>query len=101
MHQSYRKTISIIALILFLLLRVGDMHAFSHMSDDKDIAQCELCDMLVLAEELNPAIANEYQAEVDEPIINCSENDKLTGYEEPLYCIASPDEILNKPPPAQ
>ena len=100
MRNSYRNTISIFALLLFLFFRVGDAHGFSHWSDDQNSPHCELCDLLSIAEELTPALVSEKTTISERPIVLPQDRDHITGYVEPLFCILSPYVILNKPPPA-
>ncbi|PQB04670.1 hypothetical protein BST85_07005 [Aureitalea marina] len=100
MHNKYRKRIGLISLLLFLFLRVGNVHAFSHWSDDQNSPHCELCDMLSFAEELTPALGSEETTISDQPALLTVDKDPITGYTEPLFCFVSPKYILNKPPPA-
>ena len=99
MHGDFKKAILFIALVSFLLLRVGNVHSFSHSSEESDTPHCELCEMLYHVQEQSPVVKSETSKVTITSFFPPEQKSAFTEYEEPLYCFVYPRCIHNKPPP--
>ncbi|SEL95933.1 hypothetical protein SAMN04487910_3720 [Aquimarina amphilecti] len=98
----YQRVLTHIITLLFaaafLIPRVANLHALSHLSDDDSSFSCELCDIL----------ADSYQLDLADNTQNYAENELKSipnssvvflKYNSPQEKIASPSSVYNKPPP--
>ena len=49
-----KKVLGLFFLSAFLFLRVANAHTISHFSDDSTENHCELCEIIVVSQELTP-----------------------------------------------
>ncbi|WP_299215018.1 hypothetical protein [uncultured Aquimarina sp.] len=99
MHQ--RVLIHIITLLFtaaFLVPRVANLHALSHLSDDDTSISCELCDIIVDAHQFDLITDNNSYLESEQQSIPSSFV-VVPQYNIPQEKIVSPTCIYNKPPP--
>ncbi|UAB80021.1 hypothetical protein INR76_07690 [Marixanthomonas sp. SCSIO 43207] len=96
-HKSY---IALFLFAAFMLVRVVNVHAFSHLDEEhSDLAHCELCDAFKHSEKDIKFIPQ--VSDVKETTIGVFEykSKPIVGYDEPLQYIATPLTLHNKPPP--
>ena len=93
-----KQVLGLLFLSAFLFLRVANAHTLSHYSDESSETECELCEVIIVNQELTPF--------VDQPSDDVRFNnsffcpyDQHIGYDVPLCRIASPEVVYNKPPP--
>ena len=98
MYSGYKNILSLILLATFLVLRIGNVHAFSH--GDVDDQHCEYCDMLSQAQEHTPLLGGNAAEVRIVAIFPSQKKSDDKGYEEPLHCFVIPQRLLNRPPPA-
>lgn len=82
-----------------LLLVLSDTHVYSHMSNESDSNDCELCTILSISNDwAKPSVLTPVKRGT--AIIHILDNPLLSLiYETPLRCFVSPRFIHNKPPP--
>lgn len=99
-NRVYINTIALLFTTLFILLRVGNVHGLSHLTEDDDtIMHCELCDMLLKVEHQVPLdIPQDVQFSLSTAFIKLKEIPQ-TIYTAPVHCYVLPDFVFNKPPP--
>ena len=101
MTARTKNIISLLFLSAFLLLRVGNAHAITHISDDGDVNHCELCELIQVTNDSTdlPDLAS---FDVPAPVIIYVPKDDLNSdYNAPVYRFILPDRHLNRPPPVQ
>ncbi|NQX76629.1 hypothetical protein [Gilvibacter sp.] len=99
MSSRTKNIISLLFLSAFLLLRVGNVHAITHIDDDHDDHQCELCELIQITEDSKDL---EIPATLEVPLPNTIEavsDDLNSGYNAPVYRFVLPDRLRNRPPP--
>ncbi len=97
-----RVLTNIIALLFtaaFLVPRIANLHALTHLSDDNPDISCELCDIIVDAHQFDLINNNNSYLEQESHSIPSSFI-VLTQYNISKEKIVSPITIYNKPPPA-
>ncbi len=101
MNKNIWKNIGILFfLFAFLIIRIGNLHVFAHISDD-DINQgdCELCEIIATSNDLTPFVNDVYVAATRRLENNISSYKINFCYELSNYSITLPECIHNKPPP--
>lgn len=83
----------------FLVPRVANLHALSHLSDDDASISCELCDLIVDTHQLDLINDNNSYLESEQQNIPSSFV-VVPQYNTPQEKIVSPTFIYNKPPPS-
>ncbi|MDC7996443.1 hypothetical protein [Gilvibacter sediminis] len=99
MSLRAKNIISLLFLSAFLLLRVGNAHAVTHLADDADLHQCELCELIQVTEDSNDL---DLPATVEIPLpqtIEAVSDDLNSDYAAPVYRYVIPDRLRNRPPP--
>ncbi len=98
MHRRvFTHIITLLCIAAFLVPRVANLHALSHLSDDGAVS-CELCDIIVdtpqfdLINDTNSYLESEQQSIPSSFVI-------VLQYNTPQEKIVSPTCIYNKPPP--
>lgn len=96
----WKNTSALVLLLVFLLLRIVNLHSFSHFADnDDDRIHCELCDSIVVTQELTPFTKNTFVPLTEKTageFFVCKTN---FCYETSQHSITLPITICNKPPP--
>jgi len=96
----WRNITTLFFLSTFLFLRIGNLHVFSHFSDDSDDqVHCELCEIIAVSNDLTPFTNDVSVAVVPKLEINISKYKVNFCYELSNYSITLPESIYNKPPP--
>ncbi|WP_235016274.1 hypothetical protein [Aquimarina sp. AU474] len=90
--------ITLLVTAAFLVPRVVNLHALSHLSDDDISISCELCDILVHSHQLDFIEEDIFNLEYELQNIPSSFV-VLVQYNAPQEKIVSPTSIYNKPPP--
>lgn len=86
-------------LLVFMLFRLSNLHAFTHF-EDVDVEHCEHCDMLLKSREDTPFLTGETpELEIEAPSVLIKEYAQPL-YEQPLHCFVLPKFLRNKPPPS-
>jgi len=99
-RNIFTHIISLFFVTTFLLLRVVDIHSFSHFSDDnEDPISCELCEIISISNQYTPFTNTPFEDLTPEENQNFSELKIVFGYETSQFCITLPTSIYNKPPP--
>lgn len=80
------------------MVRIGSVHTFSHFSNDDD-THCELCEIIVLGNQLTPLLDNAVEEFECKNCIFLSESPSYLNYDSPMHCFAAPVCFHNKPPP--
>jgi len=94
-----KHTISFLFLSAFLLLKVANAHSLSHLLEEEENWQCELCEMAFTFQENTPVVYTSGKEWVPKVTFSCEYQPVIAGYQEPLQHIASPHDVHNKPPP--
>ncbi|PKV48043.1 hypothetical protein ATE84_0026 [Aquimarina sp. MAR_2010_214] len=94
----WKNIISFFFVSTFLFLRIVDVHAFSHFSDD-DQVHCELCEIITASNKLTPFTGSAFVEVEQKSIIDFPEYKTNFCYETSQYSITLPKSIYNKPPP--
>lgn len=90
--------IALLFALAFLMPRAINLHAFEHFSGDEDPISCEVCDIIVHTHHIDLSLDDLTSFEIIElqiPSLPVS----VSTYETPLYKIATPTTVYNKPPP--
>lgn len=96
----WKNTSALVLLLAFLLLRIVNLHSFSHFSDnDDDQTHCELCDIIVLTQELTPFTKSPFVAIAQKTARTFAIRKTNFSYETSQHSITLPITIYNKPPP--
>lgn len=96
----WKNIIILFFLSTFLFLRIGNLHVFSHISDDGDDQEhCELCEIIAVSNDLTPFTNDVFETVVQKSEINISRHKANFCYELSNYSITLPECIHNKPPP--
>ncbi|WP_106790780.1 hypothetical protein [Aquimarina sp. Aq78] len=95
----WKNIITLFFLSAFLFLRIVNVHAISHFSDDDDQIHCELCEIIAVSYKLTPFTDNTFVEVEQKPAIDFQEYKTNFCYETSQYCITLPKSIYNKPPP--
>ncbi len=97
----WKNSILLFFLSTFLFLRIGNLHVFSHISDDSDDQlHCELCEIIAASNDLTPYTSDVFEAVVQNSEISISGHKANFCYEPSNYSITLPESVYNKPPPA-
>ncbi|WP_103070290.1 hypothetical protein [Aquimarina sediminis] len=100
MNTKARKNIILLFLLsTFLFLRIVNVHAFSHSSDEDDQIHCELCEIITTSNELTPCVDSIFTEVEQKSRLNSYRYPANFCYETSQYCITLPTSIYNKPPP--
>ncbi len=99
----FRRGLTHIAMIwfavAFLVPRIANLHALSHLSEDEDTPiSCELCVFVMQSDQFDLINTNSSYSEVELHSVP-STLVVLQHYHTPKEKIASPNYIYNKPPP--
>ncbi|TSE08103.1 MULTISPECIES: hypothetical protein [Aquimarina] len=97
-RQVITNIITLLFTATFLVPRVANLHALSHLSDDDEPISCELCDIISNSHQFD-LITNDTYCFEDTQINIPSSFVIFTQYNTPKEKIASPISIYNKPPP--
>ncbi|WP_025740655.1 hypothetical protein [Aquimarina pacifica] len=100
-RNTYKNIISLFFVLTFLLLRIVNLHAFSHFSNDDEQIHCELCDIITISHKIVPFASNTPVALVQETVLDTQDHRTDFFYETGGYSITLPKSIHNKPPPAK
>ncbi|WP_103863517.1 hypothetical protein [Aquimarina sp. I32.4] len=92
-------TISIIFLSTFLFLRIVNLHAFSHFSEEDETPHCELCEIIAASQQDIPFFDQAFVLPEQKPTMVLQKKERLCEYDTSHYCITLPRNIYNKPPP--
>lgn len=93
-------TIAQLLTTLFILVRIGNFHGLSHLTEDDDkIMHCELCDMLLQSEDHAPSDIPQDVYHLSFNIFIESVERPQANYVAPVHCFVTPDFVFNKPPP--
>lgn len=95
-----KHKIGFLFLIVFLFFRVVNVHAFSHFLEEDESPHCELCEMMVTSQEKISILDMPEEEFIPRIAIFYNKELMPLGYEVPLYHIASPHYVYNKPPPS-
>ena len=98
--KIYKNTISLFLLSAFLFLRIVNVHAFSHFSDDDHQIDCELCEIIIVSHKLTPFTDTISVEVVQKSTIDFQERKTDFCYETSQYSITLPESVYNKPPPS-
>ncbi len=94
-----KNIISLFFVTAFVFLRVANAHAFSHFSDDDQDAHCELCEIIIISNQLTPFIGDTFEEIEQNSVTRDQEYTVDFGYETSEYCVTLPESVYNKPPP--
>ena len=86
-------------LVLFLSLRVGNLHEFLHWHEDTKTEHCQLCDIISQPKE-HILLLDDNTVKIKNNSL-CKTYNKVfeIHYEQPRHCFVFPKFIYNKPPP--
>ncbi len=99
MHQRVlTHIVTLLFTAAFLVPRVANLHALSHLSDDDTAISCELCDIIVDSHQFDLINDNNFHLENEQQSIPSSFV-IVPQYNTPQEKIVSPTCIYNKPPP--
>lgn len=99
MSKRTKNIIGFFFLSAFLLFRVANAHAFTHVSDEGDLTHCELCELIQQSNDTDDfSIAPSIEAPAP-IIIQVLADDLNSAYEAPVYRFIVPELYLNRPPP--
>lgn len=99
---KYKSHIAFFLFVAFLLIRVVNLHAISHIDDtDSGQVHCELCDIIHHSHKDTQFLAHFPDLTDEFNFFFHSNSEVYIGYNEPLHQIATPLELHNKPPPTQ
>ncbi len=98
--NALKNIITLFLLATFLLLRMVNVHVFSHFFDDEHEVHCELCDIITVSNELTPfdnhaTVTITRNSVTEFPVYKTN-----FCYETAQYSITLPKTVYNKPPPA-
>lgn len=96
---SLKNIISLFFVFSFLLIRVADLHAFSHFSDD-DGTDCELCELIITHNQFTPFSNHDVENFDYKLFIVCYKETTNSNYSALNSCITLPKTVYNKPPPS-
>lgn len=96
---TLKNIISLFFLFSFLLIRVADLHAFSHFSDDIGV-ECELCEIIITHHQFTPFSNHDVESFEYKPFIVCYKETTNFNYTTLNNCITLPKTVYNKPPPS-
>ncbi|MCK8521259.1 hypothetical protein M0D21_06765 [Aquimarina sp. D1M17] len=83
----------------FLFLRIADIHAFSHFSDDDHQIDCELCEIITTSHKLT-LFSGDVFVEEDQKSITVFPTYNIDfTYNTSKYSATLPKSVYNKPPP--
>lgn len=101
MRSSFGKALlSFLFMAAFLVPRVADLHAFSHLEEDSDQneSHCELCHITTAEDPKDLYFIDDFCYQ--EPLAAVPDSFIVAdSYQAPLAKIASPTSVYNKPPP--
>ncbi|PCE66638.1 hypothetical protein [Sediminicola luteus] len=97
MRVDFRHLIVGLFLGAFVFLRLGNLHAYTHVEEG---THCEVCDIITTSQETTPFL-NEpvVHFELDPVLPNAQLHAIDLGYQPPRYCFVLPRTVHNKPPP--
>lgn len=96
----YKNIISLFFVAAFILLRVVNLHTFSHFSDDDDHdTHCELCKIIISSNLLTPFIGDTFEETEQNALTDYQLYTANFGYETSEYSVTLPKSVYNKPPP--
>ncbi|WP_131248817.1 hypothetical protein [Aquimarina atlantica] len=95
----WKNIITLFFLSTFLFLRIVNVHAISHFSDDDDQIDCELCEIIAVSYKLTPFTDSTLVEVEQKSAIDFHEYKINFCYETSQYSITLPKSIYNKPPP--
>ncbi|MCM5663942.1 hypothetical protein [Galbibacter mesophilus] len=98
--SNWKHFLTYFFLLAFTLLRVVNLHEYSHTTNEGEQESCELCAFINTT---NESTALDFQEIASEsptvPIIEDYSLVQLTTYEAPFHKILLLDYFYNKPPP--
>ncbi len=89
---------ALLFLVVFLLPRVADLHAFEHISDDDVPVSCEQCYITANSHQFNVYLQDATPVGINVVFVP-STAIVFRSYNSPLAKIVSPTSVYNKPPP--
>lgn len=100
MHFKNKKhTITFFFIIAFFLLKVVNLHAFEHISDqDDDFGKCDTCELYTIKQHHNPITVTPEVAAFTPPVFPKAEHLPAT-YSVLVSKIQTRGYFFNKPPP--
>lgn len=101
MHSYLKNSISLFFLTTFLLLKVVNLHEFSHIASDKDAQHCEQCAFIAQAGQATPLGVPTPQSAISfiNPFDFVNHSDSYALYVAPHQKVLHSDYFHNKPPP--
>ncbi len=96
----WKNTITLFFLSAFLFLRVADLHAYAHISDNDTLQNCELCDFITHSNQ--STILGFGPDPVDNlvfDVIFTNPGIEIGNYTSPFIKTLHSDFFHNKPPP--
>lgn len=94
-----KNVLSFLFLAAFLLLRVGNVHAATHISEDSEATHCELCELIQVNNESMDVLDlsfTEVPTIVEIPVVK---SDLKSTYLNVTLPFVFTDLHLNRPPP--
>ncbi|QLE02116.1 hypothetical protein HX109_11340 [Galbibacter sp. BG1] len=97
---DWKHTLSYFFLVAFLLLRVLSLHEYSHVDNDSDYENCELCTIISCAKENTPLENSTLPVATSAtPFFDFPQHKFSNVYASPYHKILLLDYHYNKPPP--
>ena len=95
----WKNTIASIFLLSFLFVRIINIHTLSHIDQDTNSDDCELCEIIVSNNKFGP-LANFNSCEYNiETVLIPRLAKVISNYSNPLETVSTPKFVYNKPPP--
>ncbi|UZO79148.1 hypothetical protein NBT05_09205 [Aquimarina sp. ERC-38] len=99
----FKNSITLFFLFAFLLLRIVNVHAFSHFVDEDgqdDRLNCELCKIITTSHKLTPFTGGTSTDSLQNMVLDYPEYQTNYYYQTSQFSITLPKSVYNKPPPS-